>query len=219
MIGSILVTTAAALLTAIGPNSVGAVITEPPKIEPDTIVLAEIARVLRPGGALVIIGQFGESASWDLAARGSGLDWMAELVVLWNVGNPRTRNFGSLFTHVNWYTKPGARHAFNSQRRSIYSNVIVCHKVPMEDRRHPQEKPVGLTNFLISLLTNSGDLVVDPYCGSGSTLVSAVMCDREFIGADTQAEYVTAAARRVAHFEIEDVEPVHLWINGRLQEV
>lgn len=153
---------------------------------------------------------------------------MAELTVLWNTGKPRSQNFGSLHTHVNWYSKPGAKHTFNSgEQRSIYSNVLVCKKVPLAERLHPSEKPVGLTNFLVSLLTreeNPGmgteaDLVVDPFCGSGSTLVSAEMCERHWLGSDLNPTYCSAAETRIAHHELEHPAPVHLWVNNRLVEV
>lgn len=183
-------------------------------------VVAECARTLRAGGALIVMGQGISATAWDYVVRSSGLNWMAELVVLWNTGKPRISNFGSLFTRINWYSKPGSRHVFNSgDKRSIYSNVMVCNKVPLTERYHPAEKPVGLTNALITLLTNADDLVVDPYCGSGSTLVSAAMCDRDWLGSDTDAEHVRVASRRVAHFELEDVDEVHLWVNGKLGEI
>lgn len=191
-------------------------------------VVLQSVRVLRAGGALVVMGQGICTTVWDFLARQSGLNWMAELTVLWNTGKPRSQNFGSLHTHVNWYSKPGAKHTFNSgEQRSIYSNVVVCKKVGIADRTHPTEKPVGLTNFLISLLTRTengatgeaADLIVDPFCGSGSTLVSAAMCDRHWLGSDLNPDYVSDANRRVKHHDLEDVAEVHLWINGRLERV
>lgn len=185
-------------------------------------------RVLRVGGALVVMGQGICTTVWDFLARQAGLNWMAELTVLWNTGKPRSQNFGSLHTHVNWYSKPGAKHTFNSgDMRSIYSNVLVCKKVPLNERKHVSEKPVGLTNFLISLLTKTGtgemeegaDLIVDPFCGSGSTLVSAAMCGRRWLGSDLNPTYASEALTRVHHHELEEVEPVYLWINGRLEAV
>ena len=74
-----------------------------------------------------------------------------------------------------------------------------------------------IRNF--SLLTDEGDTVVDPYCGSGTTLVSAAICGRELIGGDTDEKTVKMARVRVDHFELEEVENVWLWINGRLEQV
>lgn len=244
---------ATSLLGSLDTGSVGAIITDPPffismgrsgggefddpwshvstmeeaiaEVRP---VVVDSLRVLRAGGALAVMGQGICTTVWDYLARSCGFSWMAELEVLWNTGKPRPRNFGSLHTHVNWYSKPGAKHTFNSgERRAIYSNVLVCKKVPMQDRSHPSEKPVGLTNFLVSLLTqeeNPGlgtpaDLVVDPFCGSGSTLVSAAICERHWLGSDLNPTYVSIAQRRVEHHELEDPDPVYLWVGGRLEEV
>lgn len=49
---------------------------------------------------------------------------------------------------------------------------------------HPTQKPVALMERLIECYTQSGDLVVDPYCGSGSTGVAAKMCSRHYLLAD-----------------------------------
>ena len=177
----------------------------------------QCARILRPGGALVVMGGTQSLLGWDLSALKLGFQWMAEIVVLWNTGKPRIQNFGSLHTRIVWYARVGLRHTFNSEARSIYSNVLVCKKIV--DRHHPSEKPVGLTNFLVSLLSKAGDLIVDPFCGSGSTLVSAVQCDRAWIGSDIDPLVCQAANRRIARADEEIPDPVFLWINGRLEEV
>lgn len=175
-------------------------------------------RILRPGGALVVMGGTQSLVGWDLWCARMGLQWMAEIVVLWNTGKPRATKFGSLHTRVVWYAKSGLRHTFNTEARSIYSNVLVCRKV-QRGKRHPAEKPVGLTNFLISLLTKEGDTVVDPFCGTGATLVSAVQCGRSYAGCDIEAEYVRLANNRIAQAEHEYPDPVFLWVNGRMEEV
>lgn len=241
--------TAVELLSDMKAKSVGAIITDPPfhistaraddwkqtrglGSDPWTDIatideviewtkphVVQAARVLRPGGALVVMGGTQSLLGWDLTALKLGFQWMAEIIVLWNTGKPRVHNFGSLHTRVVWYSRAGLRHTFNSEARSIYSNVLVCKKTAIGDRRHPSEKPVGLTNFLVSLLSKSQDLIVDPFCGSGSTLVSAVQCGREWTGADIDSDYVKAAERRIARADQEIPEPVFLWVNGRLEEV
>lgn len=181
----------------------------------------QICRILRPGGAFVVMGGSQSLAAWELANAEVGLSWMAELQVLWNMGKPRARNFGSLSTAIRWYIKPGARHSFNAGSvRSIYSNVLVCKKVPIDRRLHPAQKPVELTNFLVSLLTDAGDTVVDPFCGAGTTLVSAELVgDRVWVGADLEDKYCAIAERRAIHAEFEESHPIYLWLNNKLIEV
>lgn len=238
------------LLKTIPTNTVGAVISDPPFfigitgrqggqghdpwVDISTIqgmidwsipLAAEVHRVLRPGGASVIMGGSQSLAAWEVAAQKAGLVWMAELTVLWNTGKPRVRNFGSLITTIRWHAKPGAKHAFNYPRRTVYSNVLVVSKIPHHRhgiaKLHPAQKPVELTNFLVSLLSEEGTTIVDPFCGSGSTLVSAAICERPFIGGDIKPEYVLMAAKRVAAWELElnDCQPIYLWANGMIYPV
>jgi len=235
-------------LSKLDTGSVGAIITDPPffmsvkrdgvgqggdpwATEISTIddmvawsvpLATQVARVLRPGGASVFMGGSQSISAWEIAAERAGLVWMAELTVLWNTGKPRARKFGGLTATIRWHAKPGSRHTFNSGAvRAIYSNVLVCTKVPLVERIHPTQKPVELTNFLVSLLTREGDLVVDPFCGSGSTLVSAAMCGRPFVGSDTDIECCRMAEIRVARLELEEanLRPMYLWINNRLEPV
>lgn len=182
-------------------------------------LMKDFCRVLRKGGSVVLMCGVHASAAWMLAAERAGLIWMAELMVLWNEGKPRVRNFGSLHTHILWFVNPGARHVWSSPRLAIYSNIIVARKVPRVDRLHPAQKPVELTTFLISLLSHKDDLILDPFCGSGSSLVSAQWCDRPFIGIDRDEKYVKTARRRAMQYETEDEGDLFLWVNGRLEKV
>lgn len=207
------------LLRSLGDKSVGAVITDPPANLPwseAVNVVISAGRVLRPGGGLLVIGEF--MTGWDLGAEVAGLNWMADIGIVWNTGRPRARNFGSLFSIARWYAKGGAR-AHDTDARLIDSNVIVVDKVSNEDKVHESQKPVGLTNFFITLLTRADDYVVDPYCGSGSTLVSAALCGRLHVGSDIDAGHVDTARRRLDHFELEEVGDVSLWVNGRLEVI
>ena len=184
-----------------------------------TMTMHEMARVTRKGGAIVLMAGVHAVSSWMTAAERCGIPWMAELVVLWNTGKPRARNFGSLHTHVLWFTVPGAKHVWNYPKKSIYSNLIVAKKVPISDRYHPAQKPIELTTFLISLLSQPGDVILDPFCGSGSTLVSAEILGRPFLGIDRDPEYVKITKRRVRHAEFEEDNPIHVWVNGRLEQI
>jgi DNA modification methylase len=62
---------------------------------------------------------------------------------------------------------------------------------------HPAPFPVELPQRLIDLYTYSGDLVLDPFMGSGTTAVAALRTGRHFLGYDTDAGYVAAALQRV----------------------
>jgi site-specific DNA-methyltransferase (adenine-specific) len=63
---------------------------------------------------------------------------------------------------------------------------------------HPAPFPVELPRRLIELYTYRGDLVLDPFMGSGSTAVAAVRTERHYIGFDTDEEYIAVAEDRIA---------------------
>lgn len=63
---------------------------------------------------------------------------------------------------------------------------------------YPTQKPVFLLERIINLVTAPGDLVVDPFCGSGTTLVAALLTGRRAIGIDISPEAVALARHRLA---------------------
>ena len=65
-------------------------------------------------------------------------------------------------------------------------------------REHPTQKPVELFEHFIRLHTKPGDLVVDPFCGSGSSGVAAKRLGRSWLGCDTDERWVEMTRRRLA---------------------
>jgi site-specific DNA-methyltransferase (adenine-specific) len=66
-------------------------------------------------------------------------------------------------------------------------------------REHPTQKPVSLMSWVIGRLRLAPDsLILDPYCGSGTTGVAAVQAGHRFIGVERDAAYVDIARRRIA---------------------
>lgn len=68
---------------------------------------------------------------------------------------------------------------------------------------HPTAKPVELLRWLIATYSNPGDLVLDPFVGSGSTLVAARALDRHSLGIEREAKYLQVARERLAQAEAD----------------
>lgn len=66
------------------------------------------------------------------------------------------------------------------------------------DRFHETQKPIAIMRDLILDFTAPGDLVIDPFCGSGATGVAALHAGRRFVGVEVQGQYATQAAGRLA---------------------
>ena len=64
--------------------------------------------------------------------------------------------------------------------------------------KHPTQKPIALIDRCIRASTNPGDLVLDPFAGSGATGVAALGVGRRFIGSEREAEFVELISRRLS---------------------
>ena len=69
---------------------------------------------------------------------------------------------------------------------------------PVPNEFHPTTKPVSLPGWFVKLTTNPGDLVLDPFLGSGTTLVAAKAEGRRAIGIEIEERYCEVAARRLS---------------------
>lgn len=76
-------------------------------------------------------------------------------------------------------------------------DLITFQKINSSHMVHPTEKPVGLLASLITSVTKPGDLILDPFAGSGSTLVAAKKTGRRFIGIELDDEHFQKAKRRI----------------------
>ena len=70
------------------------------------------------------------------------------------------------------------------------------------------QKPTELTDVLVKLFTHQDDLVVDPFCGSGSTLVSALKQNRRWHGADIDHDQCEAAEVRIKRLKVANLQDV-----------
>lgn len=70
-----------------------------------------------------------------------------------------------------------------------FTSVIRCQAPKGKDRIHPTQKPLGLIQELIRLTTKEGDLVLDPFIGSGTTATACKLLGRHFIGFEISKKY------------------------------
>ncbi len=83
---------------------------------------------------------------------------------------------------------------FNNEGRMIF-NCIDWGRDNTTPKIHPTQKPVPLLEYLIRIFTDEGDVVIDPCCGSGSTLLAASNLKREAIGFEIKKEYCRGAEK------------------------
>ncbi len=108
-----------------------------------------------------------------------------------------------------WASK-GRGHTFNYDlvnSRDPGAQVSSVWRMPPPSRReklhvrHPTQKPLRLVRRALVACTREGDLVFDPFCGSGTTGVASKELNRSFVGAELEREFCELAARRIGSAE------------------
>lgn len=186
-------------------------------------VLAETYRVLEPGGRVAInVANLGRKPYVALNHHVAGLLQDRGFLLRGEIVWQKAQGAGGSCAWGSW------RSAKNPTLRDLHEYVVVAGKgsfgrsrigedtigrdeflqatvsiwnIPPESARrvgHPAPFPVELPRRLIELYTFRGDLVLDPFIGSGSTAVAAVVSDRRYVGFDREPEYVALAERRIA---------------------
>jgi site-specific DNA-methyltransferase (adenine-specific) len=79
---------------------------------------------------------------------------------------------------------------------------------PMAANHHPTVKPLALMRWLVKLVARPGELVLDPFTGSGTTGVACATEGREFIGIEREADYIAIAKARIDYAEAQQRLPV-----------
>lgn len=73
----------------------------------------------------------------------------------------------------------------------------VYHDVVTGKQLHPFEKPLSLIERFVQIHTNSDDTILDPFCGSGTTLLAAKRYGRDYIGYDNSEQYIESSKERL----------------------
>jgi site-specific DNA-methyltransferase (adenine-specific) len=104
-------------------------------------------------------------------------------------------------------------HAKGAKPRDVIEIPTTCNGMH-EKTPHPTQKPEELLRKIVLASSNAGDVVIDPFLGSGTTAVVAEQLGRQWKGCDVSLEYCQWAARRI---ELVEEWPVEKWIQYDLQ--
>jgi len=169
--------------------------------------LPEAVRVLRPGACLCCCapGGAGGHYSSETAELPVLLEWSTLMfqhpglqlicIVVWDKGMGTGWRYRSAYETVIVAARRGAPMAWYGDHR--VGTVLRGVRRVGGRGKHPTEKPAALAAHFIGLHTRPGDLVLDPFCGYGSTGVAAVGAGRRFMGVEIVPAYAAEAAKRV----------------------
>lgn len=169
--------------------------------------------VLRDGGSLIVFNDFKKVSDIIAIANKAGFEFKD--VIVWEKTNPMPRNrdrryVPSLELMIWFVKKQKAKWVFNRQDSSYQSPVM---RYPSESggafkRYHPTQKPVKLIEEIIRIHSNEGDLVLDPFMGSGTTAISALNTSRNYVGFELEKEYFDVLTNRIAEYTGKPIKRV-----------
>lgn len=129
---------------------------------------------------------------------------MAEQVILWtkpgvgNVHRPYKDIKNDYEPCVLFWRK--TRNDFNTALAAVNQHLIVG------DRVHPAQKPVAMLKKLIEASTVKGELILDPFCGSGQTLVAAQELGRRSVGIECETEHFMTAVTELSKCSVNNID-------------
>ena len=210
----------------IAPNSIDAIITDPPynisrQNNFTTMGRAGIdfgewdkgfdltswidiaAPLLKKGGNIVIFNSWTNMSYITEALEKNGFD--IKDMIRWKKTNAMPRNrdrrFITDYEVAAWAVKSGGKWTFNRLSDTYEIPEIVCGLTPKSEKvsgGHPTQKPIYVMKWLLERLTNKGDIVCDPFMGSGTTGVACTELGRDFIGIEYEKQYYDIANFRIA---------------------
>jgi len=192
--------------------------------------LAGCRRVLKDDGALWVIGSYHNIFRVGSALQDQGF-WILNDVV-WRKNNPMPNFKGTRFANAHetliWAAKSRGqkRYTFNYdalkvanddlQMRSDWTLPLCTGEERLKDANgakvHPTQKPEALLHRVLMAASKPGDLVLDPFFGTGTTGAVAKRLQRRFVGIERDSGYIEAARARIA--QVQPLSAENLEVTG-----
>ena len=191
-------------------NSIDLVITDPPygtKTNPREsfmvgefsnimpLVLPELHRLLKPDGAFYCFTSWTVMSDWLLRYQQY---FKLQNIIIWD-----KEKHSGCYSSQSWqFTWEGIFFGIKG-KRPIYDYMPDVIRSNEKGRRHAMQKPVDIIEKLLKASSQKGDLILDPFIGSGTTGVACVNLDRHYIGFEINKEYYDIANKRLENVQLE----------------
>ncbi len=189
-------------------------------------------RILKPNGAIWVIGSYHNIFRVGTALQDAGY-WILNDVI-WRKSNPMPNFRGMRLTNAHetmiWAGKSEkSRPTFNYEALKALNDGVqmrsdwvlpICNgherlKDSDGNKAHPTQKPESLLHRVLIGSTNVGDVVLDPFFGSGTTGAVAKKLGRNFIGIEREEAYRTVATKRIADIRTHDKQSLEVSTSKR----
>ncbi len=176
--------------------------------------LGEARRILKPNGTLWVIGSYHNIFRVGAALQDAGY-WILNDII-WRKSNPMPNFRGTRFTNAHetliWASRSeDSRYTFNYRAMKALNDELqmrsdwvipICGGGEREKqdgiKAHPTQKPEALLYRVLLASTKKGDVVLDPFFGTGTTGAVARRLGREWIGIERETRYIEVAKARIA---------------------
>lgn len=176
--------------------------------------LNEIKRIVKPNGNILVFGSYHNI--YQVGVTLEKLDLKINNSIIWYKRNAFPNITGRMLCEsteqivwaVNGTKKKATKWVFNYEELKQFTtngkqmrNMWDIPMTPGSEKKHgkhPSQKPLALSERLIVGFTNPGELVIDPFLGSGSFLVAAKSLGRDYLGVEQNEEYAKLALARLA---------------------
>lgn len=167
--------------------------------------LVECARVLKPGGSLIAFNDFKKATIIVELCEENALEYKD--TIIWQKTNPMPRNrdrrYAPSIEMMQWFVKPKGKWVFNRKDEKYEVPVIKCASESggAFKRYHPTQKPIALIQKIVELHSNEGEVVLDPFMGSGATAIACINSDRNYMGFELDEFYYETLTERIDNHE------------------
>lgn len=171
--------------------------------------ILQLNRIVKKNGSVFIFNDWKNLGDISRVLDENGFE--TKDVVRWVKNNPMPRNRDRRYVvdyeFGIWAVKKGSKWVFNRQNDSYDRPEIKSGLTPKSEKKwgtHPTQKPVFVMEEIIQRHSNEGDVIFDPFMGSGSTGVAAINTGRDFIGVELDNNYFEIAKNRIAEVKNND---------------
>lgn len=174
-------------------------------------VLDELFRITKPGGSFF----YNHKIRWEKGVMLHPMDWLRKTKwvirqeIIWDrmiAGNIRGWRFWQVEERIYWLYKPKGKNPIGEELKPKHALLTSIWRFPPEgENPHPAPFPIALpTRAIYSVMDEKKGVVIDPYRGSGTTLVAAKILGLDFIGIEISQEYIEFAEKRLENYKSEE---------------
>ena len=173
-------------------------------------VLNEIYRITKPGGSFF----YNHKLRWERGRIYHPMDWVRKTKwtirqeIIWDrmiAANIRGWRFWQVEERIYWLYKPKWKKLIGEELKSKHALLTSIWRFSPEQKNpHPAPFPLALPiRAIYSIMDERKGIIIDPYCGSGTSLVAAKILGQDFIGIEISNEYIKFAEDRLQNYENE----------------